>query len=389
MITTYNNESFFLFGARGTGKSTLIKERFPAAYVINLLLPSQEDRLSRDPDDLIREVLALDQQITHIFIDEIQKVPKLCDVVHFLLEDKRVKQQFILSGSSARKLKSSGANLLAGRAVFLNLYPFCHREIGEDFDIEKALAYGLLPKVWNQEKSAGIIRFLKAYSQTYLKEEVWAEHLIRKIEPFRKFIEVAAQHNTQIINYSTIARIVGVDVKTVQTYFQILEETHLGILLEPYSQSIRHQVHAAPRFYYIDTGIARTLGRMINMPLNASTTEYGNLFEQFFILECIKLNAYLELDYQFSYLTTKAGTELDLIIERPGQSTVLVEIKSTKKAMPEHAKHLKGFKEDFGDAIGLLVSQDRIRRKDGWISFMHWQEALAEIFAAGITTKNK
>ncbi len=357
-----------------------MKERFPDAYIINLLLPSQEERLSRDPEDLIGEVLGLDPQVTHIFIDEIQKVPKLCDVVHYLIEEKKVNQHFILTGSSARKLKSSGANLLAGRAMFLSLFPFCSPEIGIGFDLEKALGYGLLPKVWNQEKPSGIVRFLKAYCQTYLKEEVWAEHLIRKIEPFRKFIEVAAQHNTQIINYSTIGRIVGVDVKTVQTYFHILEETHLGILLEPYSRSIRSQVHAAPKFYYIDTGITRTLGRTINMPLVASTTEYGNLFEQFFVLECVKLNAYLELDYKFSYLTTKAGAELDLIIERPGKNTVLIEIKSANKTLPEYARHLMGFKDDFEDPVGLVVSQDKTRRMDGWITFVHWQDALTEIF---------
>ena len=380
IIKLQNDENFFLFGARGTGKSTLIKERFPDAHSINLLLATHEERLSRRPDDLVAEVLALDPFVSHVVIDEIQKVPKLCDIVHFLIEEKKVPQKFILTGSSARKLKSSGANLLAGRALYWNLYPFSYRELGDDFDLQKALSYGQLPEVWNRNNSQSIVRFLRAYGQTYLKEEVWAEHLIRKLEPFRKFLEVAAQHNAQIVNYSAIARIVGVDVKTVQTYFQILEETYLGIILEPFARSIRHQVHGAPRFYFVDTGIARTLGRLVGFPVQPTTTEYGRIFEQFLVLECIKLNAYLELDFKFSYLTTQAGDEIDLIIERPGQATILMEIKSSDQSLPEHGRHLKGFAKDFEDPIGLVASQDPTRRKHDWITHLHWTEALAEIF---------
>lgn len=380
MITLQNDENFFLFGARGTGKSTLIKERFPGAHFINLLLASHEERLSRAPDDLVAEVLALPANVSHVVIDEIQKIPKLCDIVHFLIEEKQVPQKFILTGSSARKLKTSGANLLAGRALYCNLYPFSHRELGDDFDLEKALSYGLLPGVWNRDRSQSIVRFLRAYGQTYLKEEVWAEHLIRKLEPFRKFLEVAAQHNAQILNYSAIARIVGVDVKSVQTYFQILEETYLGILLEPFSRSTRHQVHGAPRFYFVDTGIARTLSRLVSVPVQPMTTEYGRAFEQFVVLECIKLNAYFELDYKFSYLTTKAGAEIDLIIERPGLPTILMEIKSAGLSLPEDGRHLKGFLSDFEEPVAIVASQDLTRRKHDRITHMHWVEALREIF---------
>jgi uncharacterized protein len=358
----------------------LVKETFANAYSINLLLASHEERLSRNPDDLISEVVALDNSTSHVFIDEIQKIPKLCDVVHFLIEEKKVPQKFILTGSSARKLKSSGANLLAGRALYYCLYPFTHNELADSFDINKVLSYGLLPEVWNRDKSPGIVRFLRGYAQTYLKEEVWAEHLIRKLEPFRKFLEVAAQQNSQIVNYSKIANIVGVDSKTVQTYFQILEETYLAILLEPYSRSIRHQVHAAPRFYFVDVGVSRTLSRWIGQPSLPGTSEYGNAFEQFIILEFVKLNAYLEQDYRFSYITTKNGVEIDLIVERPAKPALLVEIKSTTQSRPDHARHLKGFYDDFEDPVGMVISQDPIRKKDGWITFLHWQDALKEIF---------
>lgn len=379
-LTPPNDESFFLLGARGVGRSTLIKSYFPSAYTINLLLASHEERFVSDPDRLVQEVLALDQEVTHVFIDEIQKVPKLCDVVHYLLEEKKVAKRFILTGSSARKLKAAGANLLAGRAHYLSLFPLSERELGPRFSIEKALNYGLLPDVWNRTQAQSIVRYLRGYCQTYLKEEVWAEHLIRKIEPFRKFLEVAAQHNTRIVNYTKIAKIIGVDPKTVQTYFQILEETYLAILLEPYARSIRQQVHAAPRFYFIDTGIARALARQLTVAAQPQTAEYGYLFEQFIVTECIKRNSYEERDYKFSYLTTKAGAEIDLIIERPGKQTILLEIKSSTQSLPDHGRHLAGFRGDFDDPIGMVASQDPIRRRKDWILFAHWQEALAIIF---------
>jgi predicted AAA+ superfamily ATPase len=347
------------------------------------LLDRNEARLSRDPDALVGEVAALSDQISHVFIDEIQKVPKLCDVVHYLIEDKKVPQKFILTGSSARKLKVAGANLLAGRALYFNLYPFSCMELAEQFDFEKALSFGLLPAVWQKANDQSMIRFLRAYGQTYLKEEVWAEHLVRKLEPFRKFLEVAAQHNARLINYSRIADVVGVDVKTVQTYFQILEETHLAIILEPYSRSIRQQVHAAPRFYFVDTGIARTLSLQIGIKLNQSTGEFGHLFEQFFVMECIKLNQYLELGYRLSYLTTKAGAEIDLIIERPGRPTVLIEIKSSSMQRVTHARHLAGFHADFDDPVMMVVSQDEIRSIEDGVIYLNWRDALNDIFLLG------
>ncbi|MBM4253991.1 MAG: ATP-binding protein [Deltaproteobacteria bacterium] len=360
----------------------MIKSHFSSVHTINLLLDRHESRLARDPDALIGEVTALSENITHVFIDEIQKVPKLCDIVHHLIEDKKVPQKFILTGSSARKLKMAGANLLAGRALYFNLYPFSYRELGAHFDFEKAIRFGLLPQVWQRSGDQSIIRFLRAYGQTYLKEEVWAEHLVRKLEPFRKFLEVAAQHNARLINYSRVATVVGVDIKTVQTYFQILEETHLAVLLEPYSRSIRQQVHAAPRFYFVDTGIARTLSLQVGTKLSASTGEFGHLFEQFFVMECIKLNQYLELGYRFSYLTTKAGAEIDLIIERPGQATILMEIKSSSMQNITHARHLTGFRDDFEDPVMMVVSQDEIRSTKDGIIYLNWRDALNEIFSA-------
>ena len=240
-INLVKNHSFFLFGARGTGKTSLLKELFPKnSHFIDLLNLETEARYQLDPESLSRDLAELGPSVKHVVIDEIQKVPKLLDVVHRKIEEHRL--HFILTGSSARKLKRGAANLLAGRAFVFHLFPFTAQEIGEEFDLHGALTFGTLPlaSTLNDDRERRL--FLKAYANTYLKEEVWGEQLIRKIEPFRKFLQVAAQSHGQIVNYSTIAQDVGVDDVTVKNYFSILEDTLVGILLPAYSGSARKQL---------------------------------------------------------------------------------------------------------------------------------------------------
>ncbi len=211
------SQSFFVFGARNTGKSTLLKHAFETKNTlwIDLLDPSLEERYSVDPVSFKQEVLALDQDVKHIVIDEVQKLPKLLDLVHQLIED--TDKIFIMTGSSARKLRHGSANLLAGRAFVFNLFPFTSEELGKDFDLEEAMHWGTLPAVaYKMQSKEDKINFLQAYAQTYLKEEIWLEQFIRKIEPFRKFLEVSAQCNGQILNISNIAKDVGVDDKTIK-----------------------------------------------------------------------------------------------------------------------------------------------------------------------------
>lgn len=218
LLNLPNDKSCFLFGARGTGKSTLLRATLPSAstLVFNLLEASTEDRLARDPSALEREVLALPPTVTHVVVDEVQKLPRLLDAVHNLIETHRVPQRFVLTGSSARKLKAGGANLLAGRASLRHLFPLQRRELGDAYDEDRALRFGGLPAVWNATTDEDRADFLRAYAHGYLREEIQAEQIVRNLDPFRRFLEVAAQNDGKILNHARIAREVGSDPKTIQ-----------------------------------------------------------------------------------------------------------------------------------------------------------------------------
>src|SRR3989338_70259 len=256
------SNSFFLFGARGTGKTTLIRSMLGNENVfwIDLLDKNEEDRYARNPSLLYGEVQAKAETISWVVIDEVQKVPPLLDTVHRIIETKEFKAPtFALTGSSARKLKHGGANLLAGRAFVNSLHPLTILEYGNDYGEDFVLNWGSLPKIFSFNENNERQEFLRAYGLTYLKEEVWAEHLVQELEPFRKFLEVAAQTNSEIISYSKIARDINVHENTVKKYFQILEDTWLGFLLEPYSKSVRKRLRKNPKFYFFDLGVKRAL----------------------------------------------------------------------------------------------------------------------------------
>lgn len=243
------NNSFFLFGARGTGKSTLLKDRFPENSIyIDLLDQMQEDRFRRFPSELVNLAHEAKARQSIIILDEIQRVPRLLDTVHQLIESTGV--CFAITGSSGRKLRRGSANLLAGRALLCNLYPLTHLELGPAFNLSRALRFGTLPRIWKHNPSETNVDFLRSYALTYLREEIIVEQLVRNLEPFRNFLEVAAQSNGQVINYSRIAEDVGVDVKTVQAYFSILEDTLLGVILPAYHSSVRKRLRTNPRFYF-------------------------------------------------------------------------------------------------------------------------------------------
>ncbi len=371
--------SFFLFGARGTGKSTFLRHTFAGQKTLwlDLLDPEQENRYALRPGELTDQIRARQGPFDWVVIDEIQKVPKLLDVVHSAIETHGVR--FALTGSSARKLKRDSVNLLAGRAFVYHLFPLTCRELDADFDLSHALHYGtlpgLLPFTTDEERKA----FLRAYAMTYLKEEVWAEHLIRKLDPFRRFLEVAAQCNGEIVNYSNIARDIGTDHKTVCSYFEILEDTLLGFLLEPYHASVRKRQRQSPKFFLFDPGVARALNGTLNVELAPSTYAFGKAFEHFVLLEIVRLSDYRRNDYRFSYLRTKDGAEIDLIIERPGGKPALVEIKSGDRVDDRDVRELSRFLPDFPGAEAFCLSRDKVRKRIGDVLAVPWQEGLAEL----------
>ena len=383
IINPIKSNSFFLFGARGTGKSTFLKEYFRAepALWIDLLDPLQEDLYARNPGELNARVRGERQKIIWIVLDEVQKVPKLLNVVHQLIESTSLK--FALTGSSARKLKRGAANLLAGRAFVNHLYPLVHLEMGEQFHLHNALRWGTLPKISHFTNDKERKEYLKSYSLTYLKEEIGAEQIVRKIDPFRRFLPIAAQCSGEILNFSNIAKDVGVDTKTVQSYFEILEDTLVGYLLPPYHRSIRKQQRRSPKFYFFDLGIKGALdGSMVQPPV-PNTYGFGRLFEQWLILELLRLNDYWKKDFRFYYLLTKDGAEIDLIIDRPGAPTALVEIKSSERVDEGDTRILERFLPDFKKAELFCLSRDPHRKKIGNVQVLPWKDGIQAVLLSG------
>jgi predicted AAA+ superfamily ATPase len=378
-----NKHSVLLLGARGVGKSFLIDMMFDSkkSLFINLLDPLEEDRFSRYPNELAELVEALPVNVKHVIIDEIQKLPKLLNVVHLLIETKKSKKIFILTGSSARKLKEDSVNLLAGRAFVYHLYPFSFAEVGADFSLEAALRWGMLPKIFALTTDHTKEKYLQSYAQVYLKEEIWAEQLIRKLDPFRRFLEVAAQSNGKIINYANISRDVGVDEKTVTNYFSILEDTLIGFILEPFAHSFRKRLKSSPKFYFIDVGITRALARTLTLKPLKSTSYYGDLFEQFIIVECIKLARYFHAEFRFSYLMTESNVEVDLVVERPGKKLLLIEIKSSDATNREDLSSLSRLAKDLGNCEAICLSCDPRQKKIGDVTVYPWRIGIIKYFS--------
>jgi predicted AAA+ superfamily ATPase len=347
--------------------------------MVNLLDLNVEERLARDPMALERDVLALPKRVTHVVLDEIQKLPRLLDVVHNLMETHHVPQSFILTCSSARKLKAGGANLLAGRATLRHLYPLTSQELGKTFVVDDAVRWGTLPSIWNTKDIDARHDILRSYANTYLKEEVWGEQLVRQLDPFRRFLEVAAANSGKVLNFSNVARDAGVDVKTVQAWYMILEDTLIGFFVDAYHSSIRKQLRQAPKFYFFDTGVTRALAQMLNVVPAPRTSYYGDLFEQHVICELRSRNQYESLDYKFNYLLTKTDVEIDLIVTRPGKPMALVEIKSTTQVKDDHLASLNHFAKDFPKADLFLWSQDPHPQRFGRVNAVPWQKGIASI----------
>ena len=378
-----------LFGPRGAGKTTYLKDLpfFEKATYINLLRASEENRFGRNPDELLNIAQAIPKknQDHHIIIDEIQKIPKLLDIVHECIESiPHVK--FILTSSSARKLKRDGANLLAGRAFVYQLGVFTYIEIEDRFNLNQSLRWGLLPKIMEYNSIDKKQKYLETYTNTYLKEEIWAEQFVRDLAPFQYFLQVAAQSNGKPINFSNIARDVGISDTTVSQYYAILEDTLLGFFLHPFQHSFRKRLNKSPKFYFFDTGVTRTLAGNISLPLNESTYEYGDLFEQFIILQCMQLANYYHSDFRFSYLCTKDGAEIDLVVERPGRKTLLIEIKSSENVSANQLTNLRKIAEDLGNAEAICFSCDNRPKQLKSITVLPWKQGIKQYFGSDSTS---
>lgn len=378
-------QSFFLFGPRGSGKSTLLQHIFFAheCVLLDLLDFELANDLISYPNNLLSRLAPHRGKQDWVIIDEVQKAPALLDLVHKLIEEKAFK--FALTGSSARKLKRGAANLLAGRAFVYNLFPFTATELGDLFSLNTALQFGTLPALCNFPLPADKARYLKAYAETYLKEEILTEQIVRNLPPFRRFLDVAAQMNTDVINYSNIAKDIQSDPKTVSGYYDILEDTLLGFRLPAYHTSIRKRQKKMPKFYLIDAGIARTLAGNIDYDLVPKSFEYGQLFEAFVINELYRRLSYEEKQFKLSYVRVSDDLEIDLIVERGSRPLTLIEIKSSAKVDERHAKGLQALAQDFGQSKQYLISNDQDTKQYGSVMAMHWSAAIERIVVDGPT----
>ena len=326
------------------------------------------------------EDLCSEKKYEWIILDEIQRLPKLLNIVHRMIE--KYHQKFALTGSSSRKLKRGGANLLAGRAFVNILFPFTYLEIQNQFDIDHALHWGTLPKILSLSSDAERKAYLRSYCLTYIKEEIQAEQIVRNLEPFREFLTVAAQSSGNIINYSSVSRDVGVQVPTVQSYFQILEETYLGLILPHYHRSVRKSQIQSPKFYFFDNGVKKALEASLDSKPVEGTSQFGDLFESFVIQEIHRLNEYFQRDFRLSFFQTKHGAEVDLVLSK-GRQVILVEIKSTKRVDEIEVRKLARIAHDFGDQTrSFYLSRDKFQRIVDGVECWFWSDFPKNFFGA-------
>lgn len=376
--------SFFLFGPRQTGKTTLIETALASGvphFSVNLLEMGTYLKYSRDP-------ALFGQEIEHwlkghpkgvVFVDEIQKLPFLLDPIHAMIESFKGRLTFIMTGSSARKLKRAPVNLLAGRAWSFNLFPLTHLEIGDAFQMEKVLRYGSLPVILTLE-AGDKTRTLKAYTETYLKEEVLAESIVRNIPAFSRFLELAADQSGMPVNYNNFARETGVASKTIRQYYQVLEDTLIAFALQPYLKSARKRLISHPIYYLFDLGILNALCRRLESEPVKGTDLYGRLFEHLILLEIHRLNRYFEKDRPVFYWRTSQGAEVDLILET-GKHLWAVEIKSTGRVRSTELRGLHNFLKSYQGAKGICVTTADRPYVESGIECLPWRDFFQKFFS--------
>lgn len=364
--------SVFFFGARQTGKSTLLRQEFPGSEYIDLLDTALKNRFRRRPA-LLYEMLHDKPSGTLVIIDEIPEVPEILNEVHRLISEKGI--VFILCGSSARKLKRKGYNTLGGRAYPVYLFPLVSAEI-PDFDLGRALNYGMLPPHYLARNPR---RLLSAYIDVYLKEEVKQESLVRNLGAFQRFLEVAALANGEMVNYNNIAQDCGVSANTVSGYFDILEDTLLGFRLPAFDRVMKRRLVQAPRFYYFDVGVANHLRH--SSELVRGTVEYGHAFEHLLIQELRAWLSYTESPERLTYWRTYTGQEVDAVI---GDARVAIEMKSVEEVGSRHLGGLKSFASDYPGCRLMMVSLDPINRRMGEVECVYVLDFLHMLWESGL-----
>lgn len=372
--------SCFLFGCRQVGKTWLLKKTVDFDIYLDLLKKSELIRYTKSPEILFAEIAALNKKKPLIIIDEIQKAPGLLDEVHRAIESP-MRPKFILTGSSARKLKRSHANMLGGRAVTLRLFPFSYKEVEGTFSLNDFLQFGGIPNIFLAQSRQTKKSLLEGYINTYLKEEIYDESLTRNLPAFTKFLDLAGYENGNVINYSNIAREVGTSSNVIKEYFSILEDTLLGFYLHPFYKSHRKRIINHPKFYLIDPGLVFAIKKMLSIELVEGTQLYGDAFEHFIILEVMKSIVYRGEEINTWFFRTSDGAEVDLILEKHGM-IIPIEIKSSRN--PQKLSGMKSFLHDHTVHNAYCVCKTPRPYKLNKIIFIPWQDFIEKLYSGSI-----
>ena len=364
------NRSAFLWGPRKTGKTYWITRNFPDSVLIDLLKTDVfADYVSRP--SLLRERYQDHQGL--IVIDEIQKVPDLLNEIHWMIENTDV--AFLMTGSSARKLRRGHANLLAGRAWRYTLTPLTWTET-EGFELEKVIISGLLPPHF---LSIDPVQDLRSYVADYLKEEIAAEAVVQNIPAFAEFLRVAALTSGALLNYTNVARESGVSAKVVRNYFQILEDTLLGFRVQPCRKVINRRLIETEKFYLFDVGVANYLARR---EPRVGTPEFGHSFEHYILMELKAYQAYRNPELDICYWRTSSGFEVDFVL---GDMNIAIEVKGTRRVHSGHARGLNAMLEEHTVAKAFIVSlESHVRKLDTRIEVLPWQFFLHALWSGDL-----
>lgn len=369
-----SKQSAFLWGARKTGKSTYLKEKFPKSIVYDFLKTDLFIEFSKNPSLLRERLLAKDSKELKepIILDEVQKIPQVLDEVHWLIENKGFR--FILCGSSARKLKKGHVNLLGGRAWRFEMFPLVSREI-EKIDLLRALNHGLIPLHYLQNDEE-CKRSLDAYVHDYLREEVFAEGLTRNIPAFSRFFEAFGYSHAELTNYSNIARECGVDSKTVKEYYQILVDTLLAVRLEPFKKrQSRDVITKASKYYLFDVGVAGRITR--RYIADSKGAEFGKAFEHFILMELLAYRSYKGKDFNINFWRTKTGIEVDFVLD---SGRIALEVKGSARIEKKDLHGLKIFCNEFSPHKNYIVCNEKEKRVSGKIEIVPWEIFLRDLW---------
>ena len=371
-----SGQSAFLWGPRKTGKSTLLKHKFPDSIVYDFLKTDLMLEFSKRPALLREQLMAKKtEEISYpVILDEVQKGPQILDEVHWIIENMGI--SFILCGSSARKLKRGSANLLGGRAWRFELFPLVSSELKE-LDLLKILNRGMIPQHYLQDQYK---KSLQAYTRDYLKEEVFDEGLTRNIPAFSRFFDSMAYSHGELVNYSNIARDCGVDSRIVKEYYQILIDTLMGYMVEPFRRRQNRQVITrSPKFYLFDTGVAGTITK--REIREEKGILFGRAFEHFMLMEILAYRSYSNKEFNVTFWRTKSGMEVDFIL---GDGQTAVEVKGTGRLEKKDLKSIIAFNNEYGPQKSIVVCTEKTVRKFGPIHIMPYRDFLSDLWSGNI-----